>query len=106
MTAKIPAIERSFVGGRATVRPTGLRMTPDENSPLHRRVALLQGRVEAIKETIVMANRLGERVDPTVSREQALSTLLSNWLEMIHWLDEAAAEAEHEKRLLDVEAAN
>lgn len=53
-----------------------------------------------------MANRLGERVDPTVSREQALSTLLSNWLEMIHWLDEAAAEAEHEKRLLDVEAAN
>ncbi|MGH6977779.1 MAG: hypothetical protein ACRED4_00565, partial [Brevundimonas sp.] len=101
-----PAAAWNLIGVLVAAYPVSLRMTPDKNPSLHRRVAILQGRAEAIKEAILMANRLGERVDPTVSREQALSMFLSNWLEMIHWLDEAAAEAEHEKRLLDVEAAN
>lgn len=65
-----------------------------------RREGILTGRAQAIKEVIDMANRLGGAVDPGAARGEALATLLSNWMELIHFLDQAAIEAEDEMKLL------
>lgn len=67
---------------------------------LIRREGVLAGRAQAIKEIIDAANRLGAAVDPTAPREDALTTLLSNWLELIHVLDQLAHEAEDELTLM------
>lgn len=68
-----------------------------------RREAVLTGRAQALKEIMDLANRLSVKVDPLGSGEAALHALLSNWMEMMAFLDQAAHEAEDELILLAAE---
>lgn len=70
-----------------------------------RREALLTGRAQVIREAIDLANRVGGGVDPDGPREAILRTLLDGWLEMMHFLDQAAQEAEDELSLLSAQRA-
>ena len=52
-----------------------------------------------------LVNRLSLNVQPELGPEVSLGTLVSNWLEVVAWLDQASQEAEDELHILAAEQA-
>ena len=65
------------------------------------RAAILTGRSQTLTEVTDLVNRLARKVEPEHGPEVTLGTLVSNWLEVVAWLNQAEAEAVDELALLD-----
>lgn len=65
------------------------------------RAAVLTGRSQALSEVTDLINRLAGKVEPEHGPEVTLGTLVSNWLEVVAWLNQAEAECVDELALLD-----
>lgn len=69
------------------------------------RAAALAGRARALREITDLIHDLAHRIEPEHGPEVTLGTLVSNWLEVVAWLNQAEAEAADEMALLQHEAS-
>ena len=76
----------------------------DDQSPDYR-AGELAGRTRAVTEMTDLVNRLSLNVQPELGPEVSLGTLVSNWLEVVAWRDQASQEAEDELHILAAEQA-
>lgn len=60
------------------------------------RAAVLTGRARALSEMAVFMRRLAPTAPKTADAEARLQACMSNWLELVSWLNQAALEAEQE----------
>lgn len=67
------------------------------------RAAALAGRARALREITDLIRDLAHRIEPEHGPEITLGTLVSNWLEVVAWLNQAEAEAVDEMALLQHE---
>ncbi len=64
------------------------------------RSGVLAGRTQALREMSDLIGRLALKVEPEHGPEVTLGLLVSNWLEVVAWLNQAEAEAADELTLL------
>lgn len=76
----------------------------NDQSPDYR-AGELAGRTRAVAEMTDLMKRLSLAVQPELGPEVSLSTLVSNWLEVVAWLDQASEEADDELHVLAAERA-
>lgn len=83
----------------------GLGLAMEVESPEYR-AAALAGRARALREITDLIYGLAHNIEPEHGPEVTLGTLVSNWLEVVAWLNQAEAEAVDELALLRHEGAN
>lgn len=76
-------------------------MNPD--CPIYRE-AVLAGRSQALREMSGLISRLALKVEPAQGPDAAMGCLVSNWLEVVAWLNQAESEAADERTLLEASA--
>ncbi len=76
-------------------------MNPD--CPTYR-AAALAGRSQALHEMSELISRLALRVEPEHGPDDAMGSLVCNWLEVVAWLNQAESEAADERTLLEASA--
>ncbi|WP_162938869.1 hypothetical protein [Brevundimonas naejangsanensis] len=64
------------------------------------RAAVLAGRSQALREMADLVSRLAMKIEPEHGVEVTMGSLVSNWLEVVAWLNQAEAEAADERTLL------
>jgi|GEM_PF-6640857 len=68
------------------------------------RAAVLAGRSQPLREMSELISRLALRVEPDQGPDAAMDSLVSNWLEVVAWLNQAESEAADEQTLLEASA--
>lgn len=78
-------------------------MDLDQDDPDFR-AAVLAGRARALEDMAVFMRRLTPTSPTTADAETRLRACMSNWLELVSWLNQAVVEAEEEIAVFHQEA--
>lgn len=68
------------------------------------RSGVLAGRTQALREMSDLISQLALKVEPEHGPEVTMGSLVSNWLEVVAWLNQAETEVADELTLLEASA--